>query len=656
MKIIRLRGLIVSVLVVLYFTTLPIAALISVTTLAFTGTPLSSSTIFTVLLSLMTIQDIFCYNLSMSIQTVADATVALGRIQDFLEEMVPKSRHPEQQNSNCDLTELVRPGDDFGVQCKDAKKPVAVQLISYRKRDNSTEENRQTLISSTGPLRNPSPFTFSDLKEPYLSVVGVSCSWNQDHLSKTPSDITLNASNGDMLAVTGKVGSGKSSLLTAILGELPLCEGAISYHGRVAYVPQIPWVFSGTIRENILFGLPFNEEKFRHVIDICGLTKDLTDFSNGDLTEIGQRGATLSGGQKARVGLARAVYSDADIYLLDDPLSAVDTKVARRIFESCIVGHLSGRIRLLVTHQLQHLKDLDHIAVMENGSVIYQGGYTELTEQGVFSDILELTQLFKDDPERGRKNSVYEVNEKGTIMKVINRPRSVSSVSAFGGHDFMLPEWQDDDNIFAPRGGLIARDAPPKRQRSVNVFEFSEKKIIKRVAHRSLSTPVSFVDIHGDKGRENPAFLSDLESSTLQETDGSSNVKVNENSSLPMASTSGSEADKQPVLDMREEEEGKMAGTVTWRLYWKYFKEGYSVPMIVLLIALLMSAQGKLMYYLLIVVKLNSVERKEYKYLKLFVLVKHQFNWSSTCRLFYLIARRWPSLKTGSRKKRNVEL
>ena len=235
-------------------------------------------------------------------------------------------------------------------------------------------------------------------------------------------NITLNVSNGDILAITGDVGSGKSSLLTAILGELPLCEGAISYHGRVAYVPQIPWVFSGTIRENILFGLPFDDEKFQHVVAICGLTKDLTNFTNGDLTEIGQRGATLSGGQKARVGLARAVYSVADIYLLDDPLSAVDTKVGRIIFENCIVGHLSGRIRLLVTHQLQHLKDLDHIAVMENGSIIHQGGYTELTDQGLFSDILELSQCCEDDPGRARSTSLYEFDEKGTITKALNRP------------------------------------------------------------------------------------------------------------------------------------------------------------------------------------------------------------------------------------------
>ena len=115
---------------------------------------------------------------------------------------------------------------------------------------------------------------------------------------------------------------------------------------------------------------------------------------------IGQRGVTLSGGQKARVGLARAVYSDADIYLLDDPLSAVDTKVGRRLFDSCILAYLSGRIRLLLTHQLQYLKEVDHIVVMEDGSIICQGGYKKLTENGMFPDVDDFSK-----PGRTRKAS-----------------------------------------------------------------------------------------------------------------------------------------------------------------------------------------------------------------------------------------------------------
>ena len=132
--------------------------------------------------------------------------------------------------------------------------------------------------------------TNSMFEEPSVVISEASCSWNQHPFGNTLNDITLDVRNGNLLAITGAVGSGKSSLLAAILGELPLHKGEISYHGKLAYVPQIPWVFSGTIRENVLFGLPFNEERLQQVVHICELTKDLTNFTNGDLTEIGQRG------------------------------------------------------------------------------------------------------------------------------------------------------------------------------------------------------------------------------------------------------------------------------------------------------------------------------------------------------------------------------
>ncbi|KAJ7370579.1 hypothetical protein OS493_031314, partial [Desmophyllum pertusum] len=578
MAFIRLKGVIVSMVFVLYFTTLPIAVLISVTTLALTGAPLSSLTLFTLLLGLMTIRNTFCQNLSISVQVVADAKVALDRIQAFLEEKVSKHDQIEKHEQHHRIsTEQVNRVDNILVQCKVTKKTMAVQLTNYRKRDDEAGENSQTFTSNSTSTRTPILLTstFSEvpletsegqvttalisshetngpsLKEPYLSIYDASCSWNQDLRTNTLSDITLNVSNGDMLAITGEVGSGKSSLLTAILGELPLCKGEISYHGKVAYVPQIPWVFSGTVRENILFGLPFNEDNFKHVVDICGLTKDLMDFTNGDLTEIGQRGATLSGGQKARVGLARAVYSDADIYLLDDPLSAVDTKVGRQLYESCIVGHLSGRIRLLVTHQLQHLKDLDHIAVMENGSINHQGGYKDLTVQGVYSDILE------------------------------------------------LPDLQEDDIMSAPTVHSIAGNVSPNRSRSVSLYD--EKEIIN--LHRSSFSSVSFLNGHEHQGKDNLAFVYDFELPELQENDCGGVSNSNDYSTPQIACTSVSEADQQPVLDMKEEEEIKMTGTVTWRLYWDYFKEGLSAPMIVLLAISLIAAQGET-YVLIIVILL----------------------------------------------------
>ena len=150
-----------------------------------------------------------------------------------------------------------------------------------------------------------------------------------------------------------------------ILGELPHLEGNYKLVGKIAYVPQEPWIFSGTVRHNILCGLEYDSKRYKKVIKACALEKDFSLFPNGDSTLVGERGVSLSGGQKARVNLARALYIDADIYLLDDPLSAVDTHVGRHLFDKAINSYLRGKIRVLVTHQLQYLMEVDQILILK---------------------------------------------------------------------------------------------------------------------------------------------------------------------------------------------------------------------------------------------------------------------------------------------------
>ena len=151
-----------------------------------------------------------------------------------------------------------------------------------------------------------------------------------------------------------------------ILGELVPAQGCCKVIGKVAYASQEPWIFSGTVRQNILCGLEYDAERYQRVIEACALLDDFRLFSDGDCTLVGERGTSLSGGQKARVNLARALYIDADIYLLDDPLSAVDTRVGRHLFDRAISSFLNGKIRVLVTHQLQYLKDaVDKILVLK---------------------------------------------------------------------------------------------------------------------------------------------------------------------------------------------------------------------------------------------------------------------------------------------------
>ncbi len=134
--------------------------------------------------------------------------------------------------------------------------------------------------------------------------------------------------------------------------------------GRLSYASQETWIFPATIRQNILFGLEMDEKRYWEIVKLCCLGDDLKQWPDGDMTLVGEKGVTLSGGQKARVNLARAIYQQADIYLMDDPLSAVDSGVSKLLFGECVKGWLGGKLRILVTHQLQYLPEADYIIVL----------------------------------------------------------------------------------------------------------------------------------------------------------------------------------------------------------------------------------------------------------------------------------------------------
>jgi ABC-type multidrug transport system fused ATPase/permease subunit len=223
--------------------------------------------------------------------------------------------------------------------------------------------------------------------ESRVVLTNISAAWTKDQRCVLH-QVSLTVSSSQLLMVTGSVGSGKSSLLMAILEEIHITKGEMDTQGRIAYVSQIPWIFSGTVRDNIVFGQSFDETRYNRILEICDLHKDIICFPNGDLSIIGQRGVGLSGGQRARVSLARAVYTDVDIFLMDDPLSAVDARVGQHIFDKCICGELSSRIRIVVTHQVQHLPRADKIAVVQEG-IIIQGTYSELKDKGIFFKIQE---------------------------------------------------------------------------------------------------------------------------------------------------------------------------------------------------------------------------------------------------------------------------
>ncbi|KAG0223167.1 hypothetical protein BGW42_006079 [Actinomortierella wolfii] len=203
-------------------------------------------------------------------------------------------------------------------------------------------------------------------------------------------NINITVPRGKLVAVVGAVGSGKSSLLNALVGEMRKASGSIEFGGSVGYSPQSAWIQNATVKDNILFGLPYDEAKYNRVIKQCALQRDIQILPQGDQTEIGERGVNLSGGQKQRVNIARAVYFDADIVLLDDPLSAVDAHVGKYLFKNCIKGALDGKTRILVTHQLHVLPEVDYVICMKNGEVVEQGTFQQLMEdQGEFADLMK---------------------------------------------------------------------------------------------------------------------------------------------------------------------------------------------------------------------------------------------------------------------------
>ncbi|XP_048247431.1 ATP-binding cassette sub-family C member 5-like isoform X1 [Haliotis rufescens] len=194
-------------------------------------------------------------------------------------------------------------------------------------------------------------------------------------------DITFVLEKGKLLGVCGSVGAGKTSLINAILGRMDLLSGKIAVNGSIAYVPQQAWITNTTVRENILFGLPYNEKRYNEIVRACALNTDFHTFVSGDTTEIGERGLNLSGGQKQRISMARAVYSDSEIYLLDDPLSAVDVHVGQHIANEVLLKMLKGKTVLFITHQLQYLVHCDEVMFLKEGQIEEKGTHDELMQQ-----------------------------------------------------------------------------------------------------------------------------------------------------------------------------------------------------------------------------------------------------------------------------------
>ncbi|KAI1286675.1 ATP-binding cassette sub-family C member 3 [Halotydeus destructor] len=304
-----------------------------------------------------------------------------------------------------------------------------------KKRTNKFLSSNEHDVTKTETDRN---------QENAIEIKNGKFSWN---IRRTPylRDINLNIKKKSLIAVVGRVGSGKSSLISALLGEMEKVDGQLNISGSVAYVPQQAWIQNATVKNNIVFTSAMDSLLYNSILDSCSLKTDLTILEAGDQTEIGEKGINLSGGQKQRVSLARAVYADRDIYLLDDPLSAVDSHVGKHMFEEVIgpKGVLKDTTRILVTHKVALLPHVDEIVVMKDGRISEQGTYLQLLQRkGAFADFLvEYITGAKDDEE-----DLADI--KAMVRPQLERHISNLSQTSSGRNDFKsnFPSFRKREN------------------------------------------------------------------------------------------------------------------------------------------------------------------------------------------------------------------
>ncbi|CAM1309247.1 ABCC4 (predicted) [Pycnogonum litorale] len=311
-----------------------------------------------------------------------------------------------------------------------------------------------------------------DFSKPRISAIKAYASWNKKESALK--NINFSIEDNDFLTIIGPVGSGKTSLLMLILRELHVSNGTVNVHGSIAYVPQESWIFSDTVLNNITFGKKEDYEKLETILQCTDFSQDVDSFPNGLDTLVGEKGIKLSGGQRSRLSLARSLYQDTDIYLLDDPLSAVDSKVGNRLYNQCIRKYLKNKLRVLVTHQIQYIKNDQKVILMNKGSIERSGTFAEIKhyidkwkinlnrqdtqdinsqEAEIFRDITSSSKQ-KVDNERGDESSSYG----GVPFNVYwNFFRSGASTFAlcmfpifnilfaclFIGSDYLLKIWSD---------------------------------------------------------------------------------------------------------------------------------------------------------------------------------------------------------------------
>uniref|UniRef100_A0A8H8CI96 Multidrug resistance-associated ABC transporter n=1 Tax=Psilocybe cubensis TaxID=181762 RepID=A0A8H8CI96_PSICU len=394
-----------------------LAAVLSFITYALTKHDLNIAIIFSSL-QLFNIIRIPLLLLPFAFSTVAEAAVALNRFTEFLtadELGEPYLIDPTQPlalkldaSFEWDTVPSLLDDDAKKEDDKDdPQKALAKVVEEKKKRKEEAKKKKQDAKKKKSGKTGEDELPVVDPKDQPDNASSEEKPFGLENLH-------IEIQKGSFVAIVGRVGSGKSSVLQAMIGEMKKTNGDVTFGGTIAYVPQSPWIRNATVRENIVFGCKDDDERFEEVIRACSLEHDLQILPHGERTEIGEKGITLSGGQKARVSLARAAYSQSDIVLLDDPLSAVDAYVGKNILEQCLLqGPLATRTRILVTHALHVLHTTDYIYVMDHGKIVEQGTYNDLVANStVFSHLIE--EYGNDLSGENRNKTSTNITQAGT--------------------------------------------------------------------------------------------------------------------------------------------------------------------------------------------------------------------------------------------------
>ncbi|KAI9836095.1 MAG: hypothetical protein M1819_001709 [Sarea resinae] len=386
------------------------ASMLSFITYALTSHSLHASRVFSSLALFNCLRNQLT-QLPIAISRVLDAWSSIGRIQEYLnsEERANDVAIDEKMTNLVDIRHA-----SFTWESNDAGAGAAAKMVSQQEKIVDEKNTGEPHKGYTGEESSQNTSDVETIRKR---------STNADYFAEKAGhsfkllDMDFLVGRAELLAVIGTVGCGKSSLLAALAGDMRKTAGEALIGASRALCPQYPWLQNATVRDNILFGKTFDPEHYRNVIDACALQADLDIFPHGDLTEIGERGITISGGQKQRLNVARAIYSGADIILMDDPLSAVDAHVGRHIFDQAIMGLLRGKSRILATHQVHVLSRCDRVLWLQDGRIQALDTYERLLANNKGFAKLMTSTVQEDEEEKApaKANEKQQDGEKSPV-------------------------------------------------------------------------------------------------------------------------------------------------------------------------------------------------------------------------------------------------